>query len=175
LGGNGENPHPATRRLSAYATVEEITIVITALKEMIREARRAERMANIALGPLGRQRGEGQRAYNRRVWREMSNAEREIVIAGHAPVWSGELKPILDELREGIAPWHWPICGGAVPPLLDEIIARYRTAEREADETWRKQVEATPIDDAAWEKESERRRQLEDDDAHPERFIHRVG
>jgi hypothetical protein len=75
------NPCPATRRLSAYATAEEIATVIAELKATIREARRAEKAAIIALGPLGRQRGESRRAYDRR-FLAMSKEAQDIVIAG---------------------------------------------------------------------------------------------
>jgi hypothetical protein len=167
------HPCPATRRLPAYATTGEIAIVIAELKAMIREARRAEPASYNALGPLGRQRGENKRAYDGR-FLAMSKKEQEIVIAGLAPVWPGDLTPVLKELQKDIVPSRWPVHGIGAPPLLDAIIARYQAAEHQADEAWRRIVKATPIDDAAWEEELERRRQSEDNAAHPERFIHRA-
>jgi hypothetical protein len=167
------HPCPATRRLSAYATDEEIATVLAELKAMLGRARRAERAANAALGPLGRQRGESKRAYDRR-FHVMSREEQDIIIAGSTRVWPASLKEVLEELQQDVVPRPWATSGIAMPPLFDRIIARYVAAEKEADETWRRRVKATPIDDAAWERELERRRQDEDDAAHPERFIHSI-
>jgi hypothetical protein len=42
---------------------------------------------------------------------------------------------------------------------LDAIVRRYLVAKQAADEAWERDVAATPVDDAAWEDELERRRQ----------------
>jgi hypothetical protein len=47
-------------------------------------------------------------------------------------------------------------------------------ARERADAAWRERVANTPIGDAEWEAELRWRREWEDEDAHPERFIHRV-
>jgi hypothetical protein len=61
-----ENPQPATLRLTAYASPAEIERSIAAMKALLAATRRAERDEERALGVLGRQPGEGVRAYNKR-------------------------------------------------------------------------------------------------------------
>jgi hypothetical protein len=58
----------------------------------------------------------------------------------------------------GLVPEHH----GIRVPLLDEIFARYDAARRAADEAWAVEVARRPIDDAAWERELERRRKYEE-------------
>jgi hypothetical protein len=165
-----ENPRPATRRLSAYATAEEIVAAIDAAKAFRRDCLRAQRAANRALGPLGRQKGESARAYDKRIM-TMTKDERDIAWES-LPSWDQEkINGVLKELQNGVVPWRWI---SNKLPALDLIINRYEVAAKQADAAWHKEVAATPIDDAAWELELERRRQCEDDDAHPQRFIHWV-
>jgi hypothetical protein len=45
-----------------------------------------------------------------------------------------------------------------LPAPLDAIVRRYLVAKHAADEAWARDVAATPVDDAAWEQELERRR-----------------
>jgi hypothetical protein len=170
-----DNPHPATKRLSAYATDDEIGASIAAMKAMLSAARRAERACEEVLGPLGRQRGESKRAYQKRL-RDMSREERDAVFNGPAPdAYPPEVRDILKQLQADTVPWRWFAMGTATPPApLDAIMARYEAAAKQADAKWHEEVAATAIDDAAWERELEWRRRCEDDEAHPERFRHRV-
>jgi hypothetical protein len=138
---------------------------------MLAAARQAERDADRSLGPLGRQRGESRRAYNRR-FSNMSREERdEVVGAGSSGPDIHELRDVLKQVRDDLVPWRW-VFGSEAPPPLGAVIARYRAAEEAADARWHDEVAATPVDDAAWERELKRRQECEDDEAHPERFIH---
>jgi hypothetical protein len=66
-------------------------------------------------------------------------------------------------LRQGEVPFRWlPVAGlETPPPPLDAIIDRYEAAVKAGDDRYVAEVEARPIDDAAWQKELERRRWLE--------------
>ena len=106
----------------------------------------------------------------------MSREERGAVIAAPDPCPDPrDVRNLLEALREGVVPRSW-LFGRKVPlpPPLDAIMARYEAADRKAEARWHEKVAATPIDDAAWERELEGRRKEEDDAAHPERFIHHV-
>jgi hypothetical protein len=50
---------------------------------------------------------------------------------------------------------------GDVLPTLGEIIARWTEAHDQAYDRWVEEVANTPIDDAAWEEELERRAEIE--------------
>jgi|GEM_PF-1154856 hypothetical protein len=80
---------------------------------------------------------------------------------------------MLKEMRDG-----WLPVQGNVDEALREMFAPFYVRQwkkRDADlEKAQREKAATPVDDAAWEKELEWRRKSEDDAAHPERFIHRV-
>jgi hypothetical protein len=122
-----ENPHPATRQLSAYATADEIAAAIAAVKAIHREVCRAERVG------------------------KPSRADRN------------EVNDVLRRLRSDLVPWRWVAMGCSTPPApLDAIMARYQAAKKQADARWQTEVEATPIDDAAWKEELQRRRRIED-------------
>ena len=77
----------------------------------------------------------------------------------------------LKKMRDDTLPYD-------VDEALTEMFAPFyerQHRKREADtEAARREKEATPIDDAAWERELQQRKKSEDDAAHPERFIHRV-
>jgi hypothetical protein len=168
-----ENPNPATRAMSAYASPAEIEAAITSMKSLALEQQRAERAANLALGPLGRQRGESRRAYDRRFC-AMSREDQDIVV-GSAAMPHHDAREVRQILREylligAVPPQH----NGWYPTPLSQIVGRYKAAAKAADVKWHEEVAATPIDDAAWEQELERRRKWDDDAAHPERFIVRV-
>jgi hypothetical protein len=65
---------------------------------------------------------------------------------------------VLDEIARDVVPWRDAGCLVAKVPLLATIIARYEAACEVASEVWHREVAATPVDDAAWEQELERRR-----------------
>jgi hypothetical protein len=103
----------------------------------------------------------------------MTWEERETVLAGHvtSPV-SCEIREALKALlSDRIPSFDWP---SWLPEPLPQIVGRYLAARDQADAAWHEQVANTPVGDAEWEAELRWRRQWEDDDAHPERFVHRV-
>jgi hypothetical protein len=51
--------------------------------------------------------------------------------------------------------------GEAAAALLAPVRARYEAARKAAEEAWRAKIEATPIDDAAWEKQLRWRAEFE--------------
>jgi hypothetical protein len=170
-----ENPHPASRRLSDYASADEIAAAIEAIKAARLQTLRTERAADLALGLLGRQRGESRRGYETR-FRTMSRAEQDRVIDSVPSSYDlHELNETLKQLKGGVVPWRrvWAALGSEPAPL-SPIMARYEAALKQTHKAWEQEVAQTPVDDAAWAKELEWRRKCDDDDAHPERFRHRV-
>jgi hypothetical protein len=51
--------------------------------------------------------------------------------------------------------------GRNLPELATPFVTRFETAEQKAIEEWEQKIAQTPIDDAAWEEELERRRDIE--------------
>jgi hypothetical protein len=169
-----ENPNPATRQLSAYATPAEIEELVAVLKAQWRECGRQMKEAAANIRPLLRQKGESNAAAYQRFC-AMGKAEQERVnevdcLQEQRRDINRLIKEIIDE---GIVPWRWVYAIDGLPQLA-AVMARYDAARGLADEAWHREVAATPVDDAAWEEELQWRRKCEDDRAHPERFVHRV-
>jgi hypothetical protein len=152
--------HKFKHRLSDYATQEEIAGVIAAVKAARLQARRAEFEAHQSLGPLGRQKGESERAYGRR-FSTMSH-ENQNTILDRLPFspYPHEITEALKILQCDNIPRRLPFIEKL--PTLFAIIARYEAAFEAAQAEWQRGCEQTPIDDAAWERELERRRKMEE-------------
>jgi hypothetical protein len=127
-------------RLSDYATPKEIEAAIAAVKALVLEDRRAKRADNLALGALGRHRGESARAYDKPL-RSMSREEREIVFAGwRGEYWPYELRGILKELQnDAVPPWR-SVGGSKLPSPLDLIMARKEAAYKAAENEWEQEM-----------------------------------
>jgi hypothetical protein len=152
-----ENPNPAD---SLYASDSETAQAIAAVKECRLNFIQAQRERERALGPLGRQRGESESAYNKRS-RAFSKEQIQTFVntPSSSPYSLRELNEVLKQLEAGTVPWRW-VFGPARKPL-DAILARYKAACGAAQAAWEQEVAQTPVDDAAWEQELARRRQFE--------------
>jgi hypothetical protein len=95
--------------------------------------------------------------------RETLRAERAAGLPAKCSYKLPELNDVLRQLKDGLVPWRWVGTGGlkTPPPPLDEIRARYEAACQQANERWEQDVAQRPVDDAAWAKELEWRREHE--------------
>jgi hypothetical protein len=152
-------------RLSDYATPQEVAALIAALKDLYRE--------------LGRE------------MREMREATKQLPEAEQETSWAASWAPEccksdrrqINELLGCIGRDEIPHrarggLDGKPAELVAPFIKLYDAVREAAREQWEEECLQIPIDDAAWEEELQRRQEVEqkraDDDAHPERFIHRV-
>lgn len=71
-----------------------------------------------------------------------------------------EINRVIKQLRDGSVSWNMR----DKLPLLDTIVARYEAAVEAGDEKFIAECAARPIDDAAWQKELERRAELDADE-----------
>lgn len=148
-----------SHQLSDYASAEEGAAAIEAVKVRLKTIRKLCREANKGLGPLGRQLGESKRAYHERLF-NMTRSDRDRVIDSLGPD-DQPFKKALKTLTDGFIPRYWN--NSTEPPApLGEIIQRYAAARQRAQEDWIAMIEATPIDDAAWEEELRRRKFIEE-------------
>jgi hypothetical protein len=148
-----------SRCASDYATAGEIGAVISALKALYADEGRKLRAARLAAGPLGQQPGETRTARVLRYYR-LSESERGALL----PVWTHEqhrkdINEAIKALRDDTLPAHrsWD----AVEAILAPMEARWQAAHTIAHEARRREIEATPIDDAAWARELRWRRELD--------------
>ena len=158
VGPGAGNPNPASGRLSDYATPEDTAALVVALKAEWRAQDERMREAKNRIGPLARRPGETSAAYERRCM-AMTKADQERVdqVEG-LRLEQHTINIVLDEIARDVVPWRDAGCLVAKVPLLATIIARYEAACEVASEVWHREVAATPVDDAAWEQELERRR-----------------
>ena len=145
--------NPVGRRLSDFATAEEIATLLFDLKVMWHEKGRAMAKAKAAAGPLARQPGETRGAYRRRWCNEMTEAEQNI---------SSEPERLRDarqriKILANPAGHEWLYEQAIDHPLLKEFQARWRQAYDEAMQAWLDERAKTPVDDEAWEAELRRR------------------
>jgi hypothetical protein len=153
--------------IDLYATDAEIAEAIRAIEDLIRECRRKMLAARKEIGHLLQQAGETRLQHVKR-WIAMDEADKARMSAYNDPQWKGDdLRRALKEIRAGSVPSRVSFGGinfGLVrewPASVVLICERYRTARDQAYEAKLKEIEATPIDDAAWESELARRRQIE--------------
>jgi hypothetical protein len=151
---------PFARRISELASTTEIAEIVGELKRNYKEYGRALRAGNIAAGSLLQQKGETNSGWYTNRYRNMTDAEKDLVRACHVPrECRAAINRALKEIGYGTIPANIIDLGPV--PLLEDILKR-------RDANWRAVTEAaaakkalTPIDDEAWEAELERRRRLE--------------
>ena len=146
-----------SNKLSDYASGGEVTAAITALRKIWcacgRQMNEAKRVAGVTLN----------RDYYIYRYYKCSEEERKLVDA--VLTYQDRRKRInqtIKFLREGQYHYYisWVLERDDCPPLAI-IKARYDAAHAAAELKVRQRVEATPIDDAAWAKELERRRDID--------------
>jgi hypothetical protein len=153
-----ENPNPASGRLSDYATPEETAALVVALKAEWRTQDERMREAKIRIGPLARRPGETSAAYERRCLAMTKTDQERVDQVEGLRLEQHTINIVLDEVARNVIPWRDAGCLVVRVPLFAAILASYEAACIVADEAWHREVAATPVDDAAWEQELERRR-----------------
>jgi hypothetical protein len=125
-----DNPKPASTGLSEYAGAEEIDAAIASLRQ-----------AYTDYGRLLKKHPDDNLQRRRRGINMIIKSMREE-----------------NRVPHGVYLYH-AFGADPLPAPLDAIVRRYLVAKQAADEAWERDVAATPVDDAAWEDELERRRQ----------------
>jgi hypothetical protein len=162
------------RQLSAYASDQEIDVAVRALRALWKV--KGVRLLALCV-PKGfqQQRGETQRSYYVRI-NAMTSEERELL--ENYLCYQGErrrIKKIIKTLLDNEVPpqcrWvessGYSECTDGIPEeaevdkALGAIAVRYVGARAAAEEKRKQEILATPIDDAAWEKELQRRESIE--------------
>ncbi len=160
-------------RVADYATPGEASAAIQALTTCWRELGKKLNRAKRQAGALCRQPGEGKRVYTQR-WLAMPEAEQALALAVlDVQDDRRQLNQVARELRAGVLSWRGRAGLVASLPAFTLLIERWDAALAKALDAARQRVEATPIDDAAWQRELHRR---EDIDTHGAvRILRRVA
>ena len=138
-----------------YATPGEINAVITELKKLYADEGSKLLTAKLAAGPLIRQPGETKTAHIRRYF-AMSETDRSRLFPVHTHEQRRQdVNTAIKALRNDTLPAHRSWDG--VEAILAPLESRWRAAHAAACEGRRKEIQATPIDDAAWERELQHR------------------
>jgi hypothetical protein len=160
-------------RLSDYATEEEIATLIAALKNLWREKGREMRVAKLQAA---------ERGLSERDWYHLPEGEeKEIAIRpGLLQSERKSINALLAKIRHGgISFIRYNSGCEEATELLRPFNERFNAAYEAAEAEWKYECLQIPVDDAAWEKELQRRQKWEDDAAdnaaHPERFVHFIG
>jgi hypothetical protein len=150
-----------SHQLSDYATPEEIVTLTTTLKDLYRELGRKLRAENLRIKPFGQQPGEGQVVWYRR-FRQLSAEDQEAFhAAGNLRFERAGINDLLTRIRNNEIP-NETRCSNYVPGKAGELVApfneRYDAAFQAARDAYFQEYAAQhPADDAAWERELQRR------------------
>jgi hypothetical protein len=153
-------PEPSTE-LSDYASEEEVSRAIAELQQLWRQYGRTMRELKARAPYLAHQPGETVWAWNKRYY-AMSEDDRLVVEAMSTPQERRRsINRIIADLRDGTVPF---VVG--LPPddrlaIFNMIMQRHEDARSRTRETYVEKVAKTPIDDEAWERELQWRREVE--------------
>jgi hypothetical protein len=160
-----------SQALSDYATPEEIAALTTALKDHYRKLGSELKAVNLCIDPAHQQqRGEGQVVWYRR-YKELPEAERKpLAVAGLLRNERSRVNDLLARIRNDEIPNRTRDANyvpGKPGELVAPISARYQAAfEAARDAYFREYADQHVPDDAAWERELERRARIEAVRAH---------
>jgi hypothetical protein len=155
-----------SHRLTDYATPEEIAALTVALKDLYCELGRKLQAANLRIKPSDRQqRGEGQQAWDRRFCQLPQEDKDAFGEASNLRFERSVINDLLTRIRNNKIP-NRTRCSSFVPGKPDELVApfnaRYDAAGAAAREAYvREYIAQHQPDDAAWERELERRASIE--------------
>jgi hypothetical protein len=146
---------------SSYTTPEEIEAIIAALRQAWKDLAGDLARAKQEAGVLCQRNDETKTQYLGRYF-AMTEPEKE----------RAEQVACIEDRRRGInraikmlradeIPGPQRTDQGGNEPPLASLLANFDAAHSEAYRQRERQIEATPIDDAAWEQELERRRRIE--------------
>jgi hypothetical protein len=149
-------------RLSAHASPTEVEALICALEGLWKAEGGRMRFAAKAGGLLNKQPGEGDTEYHRRYW-EMTPEEQELTHpVNESRFRRASIRKTIKQLQnnclaQACYEGEWLMKDASVAKVLGPILASHKAAHDAAEEKRRQEILATPIDDAAWEKELQRR------------------
>jgi len=154
-------------RLSVYASESEIETIIGALQSLWKAEGVHLRALNVPK-ELERQRGESLSAHLQRHETAMTPVEQELFSSARELKFQrSAINEAIRHLRADEMPAFYS-CDTAkvlkipsIATLFDPVLVRYEAAKEAAEEKRRQEILATPIDDAAWERELQRRANLE--------------
>jgi hypothetical protein len=149
--------------LSDYATPHEVAVLTAELKSLYRELGRKLREAKLRAGLLLQQPGESNASWYER-FRALSKADKE---RASAPLELQRDRRQINDLLKRIADDAIPhstkfgTVWGKAGELVAPFAQRYDAAFKAAHEQWEQECLQIPVDDAAWEKELQRREEIE--------------
>jgi hypothetical protein len=155
-----------SHRLTDYATDEEIAALSAALTEIYRELGRKLKTANQRIDPSHRQqKGEGGSAWGRRIKLLPEEDQAALKDARKLQNERSNVNYVLARIRDDAIPNEGRNCNyvpGKAGELVKPFNDRYDAAYRAASDAYEREYIATHVpEDAAWEKELERRRNHE--------------
>ena len=164
----GDDPNPLAQRnrASDFASAAEIEQAISELKAHWKLLGRQMTEAKRFAGKLLQQPGETSYEYITR-WLEMPKAAQDLAIQpDHLRRDRAAIHFTIRELGDRDGRLHWRVHNVVVmepspSPTLCRIWSRYEDALDDANKAFAEQIAQTPIDDAAWEEELERRAEFE--------------
>jgi hypothetical protein len=150
-----------SHQLSDYATSDEVAMLTAALKNLYRELGRELQALNLRIKPWRQQPGELQRYWYCR-FRQLPKEDQETFrAAGNLRHERSAIKDVLTRIRNNEIP-NRTRNSNYVPGKAGELVAlvnaRYETACTAARAAYFREYAAQhPADDAAWERELQRR------------------
>lgn len=153
-----------SHRLSDYATAEEIAALTTALKDLYRELGRELRAATARINPSDRQqRGEGKGTWFQCFRQLPPEAKETFCEAERVKDKRSQINNLLVRIRNDAIPDHTRRGSlfGRAELLVTPSVERHAAAMHAARERWEQKCLLIPVDDAAWEKELQRRERIE--------------
>jgi hypothetical protein len=166
-GETGRSPYHDnySHQLSDYSTPEEVAALTTALKNLYRDLDHELRALNLRIKPWKQQRGELSRDWYRR-FRQLPTEDQETVqAAGHLRQERSWINDLLTRIRDNEIPnrtRNSNFVPGKAGELVAPVNARYWAAfEAARDAYFREYAAQHPADDTAWEKELQRRAEID--------------
>lgn len=145
---------PVSNRVRDYASDDELAAAVEELRSRIKLLDAQVREAKKVVGHLVQQKGETKMAYCRR-WMAMTEEEQDKQASWDRPRdHARDLRGVLRALADGDLP------RSSGDGLKAEVFGeRYQQAVREYHDEQRRIYAERPIDDEAWERELQRRRE----------------
>lgn len=147
------NPNPAPSELRSYAAGEEIDALIVGLKKLYKERGLALKKAKQDCADLV---AGGRRDY----WNWPKSDQERYLPVLKAQLDRRTINRAIKRLRDGAIPRL--LEDGCDLLTISEIGRRYDAARETARQRWLDSIAHYPIDDAAWARELERRRKIDD-------------
>jgi hypothetical protein len=157
------NPNVTTSRLSAYATADEIAAIVASLKQSYRQQGRLLREAKQAAGPAWIEQEQERTGLGKYMkWRALPKPQQEMVSAvQRVQQQRRDINAVLKLIASDELPNSYDARFADLPELA-EVSIRWKAAWDANYQAWQEELATRPIDDAAWEKELRRRKDIEE-------------